>query len=344
MPTSDPGTAGGVDAQSAPVDTGTTVDAGAAPDGGGTQSGPEDMNAGFIGGSCIFDWECGHQEARCLVDPWGFPMGSCGMFCDRVCPDRPGFTETFCVAPGALGSGGDEGLCMMKCDFAQSPTGCRAGYQCYTVPRHTEPNTTDNVCLPSPQPEPPPEPPCLQQLLDRGVQFQPAGNARDTPDGRPNVVCDIDDPVMLEPVMHGVSFRYSELTREPTRLYASCPLALALDTLAEYLAGRGVTDVTHLGIYNCRVIAGTDNLSEHGLANAFDLAGLKLSTGEEYVILGDWETGKLQPVTAAGRFLRDVAEDMYSSWTFHIILTPDYDAAHANHLHMDLTEGSYFFR
>lgn len=40
--------------------------------------------------------------------------------------------------------------------------------------------------------------------------------------------------------------------------------------------------------------------------------------------------------------LYDVAQAMHGEQLFHIVLTPNYNAARDNHFHVDLTEGSNF--
>lgn len=332
-----------------PIDAGPAADATPPADPGaptdtGVASGPADLNAGFIGGACIFDWECQYDDPFCVVEPYGFKAGLCSQFCDRFCPDRDGHAQTFCADPDSIGLGAPRGLCLMQCDTDRSPMGCRDGYQCVNARRFNEAATERAVCAPVPQPRPPAPPPCLQELERLGVAFEPASNPRDSPPGRPDLVCDIDDPVRLQPVLNGVTLRYDSLSREPTALFLSCPMALALVEMTRRLAADGVTDVVHLGTYNCRLIAGTDNISQHGLANAFDIASLRLSDGTVYSVLDDWERYRLQPSTPGGRFLRRFAEGIYRDWVVHYVLTPDFNDAHLDHLHVDLTPGSYLFR
>ncbi len=123
-------------------------------------------------------------------------------------------------------------------------------------------------------------------------------------------------------------------------MFVSCELGLALSKMAKLLAENNVTDVIHSGTYNCRVISGTSKLSQHGLANALDVAALVTAAGDYFEVLSDWEFTDF-PVTEAGSFLKWFAEQMYIEWIFNIILTPNYNAAHADHFHLDLTPGSH---
>ena len=145
--------------------------------------------------------------------------------------------------------------------------------------------------------------------------------------------------MQIQPVIGGVTFRPARLDARPLPIFADCSLAESLAAMAAELAEAGVSDVSYLGIYGCRLVAGTSNLSEHGRGRAFDLGAVRLSDGRTFTVLTDWEKGTEDPVTPAGQFLRQLAEELYEEGIFNIILTPDYNAAHANHLHMDRTPG-----
>ncbi len=96
-------------------------------------------------------------------------------------------------------------------------------------------------------------------------------------------------------------------------------------------AGDRATAITDLGSYNCRTIAGSDRLSEHATANAVDVSGIRLAHGE-VVIARDWRDRG--PRGALARRLRDGACRL-----FRVVLSPDYNAAHQDHLHLDMGRG-----
>jgi hypothetical protein len=194
-----------------------------------------------------------------------------------------------------------------------------------------------------PPDDPPPPIDCKQALTDRGISFAEAGQPMDTPDGLPNVVCTIQDPIRIDPVIAGVAFHESSLSAAPTSMFTACANALAMVDAAELLAGMGVTDVVHYGIYNCRTISGTSTLSEHARANALDYAGFKLDTGAYYTVLDDWEPNNSNPTTPGGKMLHDFASTLFSDGIYTIILTPNFNDAHADHLHCDLTPGASYF-
>ncbi|MGD8219389.1 extensin family protein [Pseudomonas thivervalensis] len=120
---------------------------------------------------------------------------------------------------------------------------------------------------------------------------------------------------------------------------ASCPLAVAfalferhgLQPAAMAVYGQKVTRVDHLGSFACRNMYGRESgaRSQHATASALDIAGFRLADGRTISVLRDWPKD-----TADARFLRqarDGACDMFS-----VVLSPDYNAAHRNHFHLDV--------
>jgi hypothetical protein len=267
----------------------------------------------------------------------------CSLNCDLYCPDAEGMVVTFCIDPSEVSLFGDTGLCTARCDFSESSTGCRPDYMCALLPRFNDADTAHYACIPDDGSQTtPPLTTCQQELSSRGVGFSLGVNPMDHPDGHPNLTCNIVDPVWVNPTIHGITYRYSSPIGDANPIFAACALALAMEETAYLLSSQGVTDIIHLGVYNCRVVSGTDSLSQHGLATAIDIKSVVLATGEEYDILDDWETGAAFPVTDAGSFLKWMAETMFELDIYNIILTPEYNAAHANHFHCDLTPGANF--
>ncbi|MGN7935930.1 extensin-like domain-containing protein [Pseudomonas sp. 22447] len=120
---------------------------------------------------------------------------------------------------------------------------------------------------------------------------------------------------------------------------ASCPLAVAfalferhaLQPAAMAAYGQKVKRVDHLGSFACRNMYGreTGARSQHATASALDIAGFRLADGRAISVLRDWPKDN-----ADARFLRqarDGACDMFS-----VVLSPDYNAAHRNHFHLDV--------
>jgi hypothetical protein len=94
--------------------------------------------------------------------------------------------------------------------------------------------------------------------------------------------------------------------------------------------GRPVTGIQHFGSYSCRRMyaRATGPWSEHATANAIDVAGFTLADGTNISIVRDWNGGG--PRAAFLHEVRDGACRLFST-----VLSPDYNAAHYNHLHLD---------
>ena len=119
---------------------------------------------------------------------------------------------------------------------------------------------------------------------------------------------------------------------------APCGLAAALywyeqrlQVLAREHFGAELQRIEHFGTYACRNIYGRqeDRLSAHATARAIDIAGFRLDDGTTVSVLRDW--GKDSP---KGRFLRAAREE--ACRFFGMVLSPDYNRAHANHFHLEL--------
>ena len=128
-------------------------------------------------------------------------------------------------------------------------------------------------------------------------------------------------------------------TYSPNGLITSCPVAAALhlwetrvvQPAAQRHFRTGVIGIDHAGSYSCRRISGKDvgGFSEHATADAVDVTGFQLENGERVGILQDW-----QGTDAKAQFLktvRDGACDVFST-----VLSPDYNVAHRDHLHLDV--------
>jgi hypothetical protein len=124
----------------------------------------------------------------------------------------------------------------------------------------------------------------------------------------------------------------------PTGLVTSCPVAAALalyerDVLqiaALRHFGTTVEAIDHAGSYSCRRLYNRPDgpFSEHATANAVDILGFRLSDGTRISVLRDWagEGPKAE-------FLREARDGACK--LFATVLSPDYNRAHADHLHLD---------
>lgn len=149
-------------------------------------------------------------------------------------------------------------------------------------------------------------------------------------DSREGEFCGFTDAVAVQ----RSSILWSEA---PLRL--SCPMAAAIAVweqqvvapAAERHLGTRVALIHHFGTYSCRRVAGgaSGRPSQHATANAIDVAAFQLVDGRRVTVRGDWGRG-----TAEAAFLRDLHDG--SCRIFRAVLGPDYNAAHADHLHLDM--------
>lgn len=124
----------------------------------------------------------------------------------------------------------------------------------------------------------------------------------------------------------------------PAAPVMTCPEALAyafwsrhtVQPAARAELGEPIARVEHYGTYSCRNVYGraTGARSQHAYANALDVAAFRTQSGRRVSVLGDF--GDDGP---EGRFLRR-ARDGACRW-FRAVLSPDYNAAHRDHFHLD---------
>ena len=182
---------------------------------------------------------------------------------------------------------------------------------------------------------------CVAEARRLGIDLAVAEEVRGHPDGRPDLTCSQPEPIRVSFPLREVDWRYFDHDA-PRDTFMACDLALALYRLAEILTAAGVVEVEHLGVYNCRLIGGTDELSEHALARAIDPHAFIFEDGSECNVETDWEGLHGEPQTFCGGLLQDLAWEMHLRGLFNVVLTPDFNAAHHNHFHIDLSPGGSF--
>lgn len=167
-----------------------------------------------------------------------------------------------------------------------------------------------------------------------------SGNARTVaPGSSPAQVCDVIDALKVKNPINGVRYTYSNNDYE---IYGRCELAEALGRMSAIAKDFGIVELQHMGTYNCRVIGGTTTMSQHGAGNAIDIGAVKLADGTRYTVNNHFEAGVSNPQTPGGRLLYDFVHRLHDEKVFKIILTPNFNAAHRDHFHMDLTPNSDF--
>jgi hypothetical protein len=119
----------------------------------------------------------------------------------------------------------------------------------------------------------------------------------------------------------------------------ACPEALAyalwvrhtVQPAARAELGASVAAVEHYGSYACRNVYGraAGRPSEHARAKALDVSGFRLADGRRITVAADTRRSD-----ARGRFVAEVRQGA-CRW-FHGVLGPGYNAAHRDHLHLDV--------
>lgn len=188
---------------------------------------------------------------------------------------------------------------------------------------------------------PPSDQSCHGMLDALGLEWEPIASLRG-----------VRDPVRLMPLIAGVRYRYVSDTA-PRPMSMGCELATRLVRLSELVSAHGIDEIVHLGIYNYRCVgggnpdSGTCTPSQHAYARAIDLHAFRLrdsgetwSTEDDFVITRRADTCPMMSSSEADRGLKEIACSLWSEGIFQIVLTPNYNAAHRNHFHVDLTEGS----
>jgi hypothetical protein len=194
-------------------------------------------------------------------------------------------------------------------------------------------------CIPKPRSAPPPPaahvqasaPPlqCYADLRAAGASFRPLpDSAGDNGCGMTGAVqlLDIGTPVAnLGAMTCGLAQRFTLWVRD------------AVQPAARAAFGTGVARIESLGTYSCRPVNGQAGarLSEHGRANAVDIAAFLLRDGRRISVLADWNGTD----ETARRFLRAVHDE--GCRRFAVVLGPDANAFHRDHMHFDMGRGPY---
>jgi hypothetical protein len=189
---------------------------------------------------------------------------------------------------------------------------------------------------------------CLVSLESRGIVYERYGRHAHG----------VQTPVKLLGPLHGVRFVHAEATdwlQSAHHEILDCRLVLALDDLAALLARHGVRTVVHYGVYR-----GDLPLPAHGrplhhvAAMAMDVAAFEKDDGTRLAVRRDWsgrvgarpcDANEPNATNAAHASPRpnDRAEELHGilcdivdEKIFHQVLTPNHDASHRDHFHLEV--------
>lgn len=162
--------------------------------------------------------------------------------------------------------------------------------------------------------------------LDTGAVMQPLPDLEESED------CRISPQVMLTKV--GAAKMTPVRTRCQTALRTAMWERHGIQPAARRHLGTTVTEIRHFSSYSCRQMrttnSGAPRMSTHATANAIDVSGFALADGSQISLLENWD----MPGPRAA-FLKDV-RDSACAW-FRVTLSPDYNALHADHFHLQHT-------
>jgi hypothetical protein len=167
---------------------------------------------------------------------------------------------------------------------------------------------------------------CLKDLRDSRVAFEPVGEYET------GGSCGIANPVRVSaaPVdWNKPGVMSCEMARTVARFEAEVVQPLALRHF-----GQRVVRLNHMGTYDCRTqrttkAATAGRISEHSKGQALDLGGFGLADGTVVSVKKDWRGAGQK-----SEFLQAVAQA--SCQTFNVVLTPNHDRLHQDHLHLDI--------
>lgn len=172
---------------------------------------------------------------------------------------------------------------------------------------------------------------CLADLSAAGVSF------RRLPDRSTGASCGLYGTVQLTdigvPVNNLTAVRCGEARAFVTWVRNGVVPA------AYQMLGSELARVDTYGSYACRNVVGSsrggERRSGHALANAIDVAGFVLKDGRRVTVLNDWNSAD----PAVRDFLQTVRRS--ACRRFGTVLSPDYNAAHRNHFHLEDDRASF---
>jgi hypothetical protein len=182
---------------------------------------------------------------------------------------------------------------------------------------------------------------CEAELTARNISF-----TRDTAKG-------VLAPVRLTGPLHGVTYlRNGAKGDDDASIWdiSDCRLVLALDDFSQILAAHDIVEVRHYSMYRRAPKSWPDTKigTRHNGGLALDAAKFIKSDGSKLDVLDDFAGRRGRKVcgkdaakgkTPAARELRELVCAALDVGMFSVILTPNFNRAHRNHFHLEVTPG-----
>lgn len=164
-------------------------------------------------------------------------------------------------------------------------------------------------------------------------------------------------PIRLAGPLHGVVIHasISEAERATSTLeILDARLALALDDFCALLARHDIVEVVHYDMYRPpgETLAAGHEPIRHPAGLAIDVGAFRKRDGTRLDVGRDWPSnigaktcgeGAVEHWSRAARELVSIVCEAADERLFHFELTPDCDAAHADHVHLELRPGAHSF-
>lgn len=176
---------------------------------------------------------------------------------------------------------------------------------------------------------------CYETLDRAGVQYTRVAGDKAT---------GVDWPILLTGPLDGVRIQGAQ-ANAPSN-YLDCRLARALLSWTPQLRAAGVTGLQHYSMYRKgAVVAGSGSVSGHAHGYAIDVAAFELQDGRRVRVLQDWaprargaDPCDTHSGTSDAALMRELVCDAAAQSLFQLVLTPHYNDAHADHLHLEVAD------
>lgn len=181
---------------------------------------------------------------------------------------------------------------------------------------------------------------CVRLLRRAGVAFEPSARA----------VLGVAQPIFVTGPIGGVSYRASG--RRQIRELMDCRMAIALVRWSRMLRALNVREVVHLSTYRAPSQAEAERnpvQTRHMGGMAIDAGSFVRDDGTVLSVLSDFHGRLRRPVCGpearvarheGARLLRTIACDSARRGLFHVVLTPNFNAPHRNHFHLEVARGT----
>lgn len=169
---------------------------------------------------------------------------------------------------------------------------------------------------------------CLLDLWWNGAQYDQLSAITD--DANPD--CGIDRPIRVRQILPGVALDGDPVMRCDTARSLMYWLHDAVLPATRFLPGQPrLAGIEPGSTYQCRATVGNDTgtTSEHAFGNAFDIAALRFGDGSRFVITPRDDSGGIEIAFQA-------AIRASACLYFTTVLGPGSNAAHDDHLHLDI--------